>query len=86
MAYKSSGLSAVSYSNGYTAWHYRSADNASALQSADYFNHAALMFRTGDTIDFLSNDYVGRLMVTGNQPDDRRVYVALAYASPRVTV
>lgn len=85
MTYKSSGLSAVSYSNGYTAWHYRSADNAGALHSVDYFNDASLMLRTGDTIDFLSNDYVGRLMVTGNQADDRRVYVAVAYASPRVT-
>lgn len=50
MAYQSQNLSALAYSNGFTLWHYRTADVASDVDSAGYFNIAAAMLRTGDFV------------------------------------
>ena len=48
MTYNSSGLSAISYSNGFTLWHYRTEDSANKLAYAGYFDGASKMLRPGD--------------------------------------
>lgn len=48
MAYSSSGLSAISYANGFTLWHYRTADLIADVDNAGYFNEASRMLRVGD--------------------------------------
>lgn len=48
MAYASSGLSAISYANGFTLWHYRTKDLIAEVDNAGYFNAANRMLRVGD--------------------------------------
>lgn len=48
MAYAASGLSAISYANGFTLWHYRTTDLAAEIDNAGYFNGASKMLRVGD--------------------------------------
>lgn len=48
MAYASSGLSAISYANGFTLWHYRTTDLVAEVDNAGYFNAANKMLRVGD--------------------------------------
>lgn len=50
MAYASKDLSVLAYANGFTLWHYTSADVAAAVDTAGYFNAAADMLRVGDII------------------------------------
>lgn len=50
MAYQPQNLSALSYSNGFTLWHYRSTDAAAVIDTAGYFNPAAAMLRAGDFV------------------------------------
>lgn len=48
MAYDASNLSALTYANGFTLWHYKTPDLASSVDAAGYFNDAATMLRVGD--------------------------------------
>jgi hypothetical protein len=48
MAYSPSGLSAISYANGFTLWHYRTKDMIAEVDNGGYFNAAAKMLRVGD--------------------------------------
>jgi hypothetical protein len=50
MAYKPENLSVLSYANGFTLWHYRTEDAATAVDTAGYFNVASRMLRVGDFI------------------------------------
>ena len=50
MAYQSKDLSVLAYANGFTLWHYTTADAAVSVDSAGYFNAAADMLRAGDII------------------------------------
>lgn len=50
MAYKSENLSVLSYANGFTLWHYRTADAATIVDNEGYFNEASKMLRSGDFI------------------------------------
>lgn len=50
MAYASKDLSVLAYANGFTLWHYTSADVAATVDTAGYFNAAADMLRVGDII------------------------------------
>lgn len=50
MAYLSKDLSVAWYANGHTGWHYTTADTTAQVLAPGYFNAAADMFRTGDTI------------------------------------
>jgi hypothetical protein len=50
MAYDPSNLSALTYANGFTLWHYRTADAAAVVDTSGYFNDAAGMLRVGDFI------------------------------------
>jgi outer membrane protein assembly factor BamB len=50
MAYDPHNLSALTYANGFTLWHYKTPDAASVVDSTGYFNNAAGMLRVGDFI------------------------------------
>ena len=50
MAYDSKGLSALSYANGFTLWHYRTGDAPSSVDNQGYFDVASKMLRIGDFI------------------------------------
>lgn len=50
MAFVSKDLSVLSYANGFTLWHYTTADAAAVVDSAGYFNDASHMLRTGDIL------------------------------------
>lgn len=63
MAYKSSDLSVIAYANGFTLWHYSTADAAAVVDTSGYFNDAADMLRVGDMI--LANTGTGGTLVSG---------------------
>ena len=50
MAYLSKDLSVLAYANGFTLWHYATADTAATVDTSGYFNPAADMLRSGDII------------------------------------
>ncbi len=50
MAYDPHNLSALSYANGFTLWHYRTDDMPADVDNVGYFNDAAKMLREGDFI------------------------------------
>lgn len=50
MAYNASNLSALSYANGFTLWHYKTNDAAADIDTTGYFNEAAAMLRVGDFV------------------------------------
>jgi hypothetical protein len=50
MAYNPTHMSALTYANGFTLWHYRTNDVAIAVDTSGYFNAAAGMLRVGDFI------------------------------------
>jgi hypothetical protein len=50
MAYDASNLSALTYANGFTLWHYKTPDPAIDVDTSGYFNAAASMLRVGDFI------------------------------------
>lgn len=63
MAYKSSDLSVIAYANGFTLWHYATADAAAVVDTSGYFDDAADMLRVGDMI--LANTGTGGALVSG---------------------
>jgi hypothetical protein len=70
MAFLSKNLSVLAYANGFTLWHYASADAASDVDTAGYFNAAAGMLRAGDMIlanlDTGGTPSAGILLVASN--------------------
>ena len=50
MAFMLQDLSVLAYANGFTLWHYRTADVDTAVDDADYFLEAIDMLRPGDMI------------------------------------
>ena len=50
MAYQSKDLSVLAYANGFTLWHFTTADSATAVDTSGYFNAASTMLRVGDII------------------------------------
>lgn len=50
MAYEAKNLSALSYANGFTLWHYRTADLVATVDNLNYFDGASPMLREGDFI------------------------------------
>jgi len=43
-------LAVLAYANGFTLWHYATADGAADVDTQGYFNGASDMLRTGDMI------------------------------------
>lgn len=58
MAYNPHNLSVLAYANGFTLWHYTTADTAATADTTGYFNAAAAMLRVGDMI-FANVDTAG---------------------------
>ena len=50
MAFKPENLSALSYANGFTLWHYRTEDTAGTVDTTGYFNAVSNVLRVGDFI------------------------------------
>jgi hypothetical protein len=50
MAYQSKDLSVLAYANGFTLWHYTTADASTVVDTTGYFNAATTMLRVGDII------------------------------------
>lgn len=50
MAFAPRNLSVLSYTNGFTLWHYTTPDNWPKIAEPNYFNPAADMLRKGDLI------------------------------------
>ncbi len=50
MAYDPKNLSVLAYANGFTLWHYMTADTGAVADNAGYFNGAAEMVRVGDMV------------------------------------
>lgn len=50
MAYQFKDLSVLAYANGFTLWHYATADAATDLLDGRHFDAAAEMLRAGDII------------------------------------
>ncbi len=63
MAYDASNLSALTYANGFTLWHYKTEDAADVVDTSGYFNEAASMLRVGDFI--FANANVDATMESG---------------------
>jgi outer membrane protein assembly factor BamB len=63
MAYDASNLSALTYANGFTLWHYKTPDAAADVDANGYFSEAASMLRVGDFI--FANASVDATMESG---------------------
>jgi outer membrane protein assembly factor BamB len=63
MAYDASNLSALTYANGFTLWHYKTPDVPADVDTSGYFNEAASMLRVGDFI--FANANVDATMQSG---------------------
>ena len=50
MAYQSKDLSVLAYANGFTLWHFTTADTSATVDTNGYFNAASTMLRVGDII------------------------------------
>lgn len=50
MAYASKDLSVLAYANGFTLWHYATADLAADVDTTGYFNGASDLLRVGDMV------------------------------------
>lgn len=63
MAYDPTNLSALSYANGFTLWHYKTSDASADVDTSGYFSDAAGMMRIGDFI--FANTNVGATTQSG---------------------
>lgn len=50
MAFNAANLTALAYGNGFTLWHYTSADAIATVNTSGYFNNAANMVAVRDLI------------------------------------
>lgn len=50
MAFQSKDLSVLAYANGFTLWHYTTADAATVVDTTGYFNGASDLLRVGDMV------------------------------------
>jgi outer membrane protein assembly factor BamB len=66
MAYDSNNLSALTYANGFTLWHYKTPDTDTAVDTTGYFNDAAGMLRVGDFIFANTGTKGGVFVVNAN--------------------
>lgn len=70
MSYESKNLSVLAYANGFTLWHYNTADTGTTVDTSGYFNNAADMLRVGDmmmaNVDTDGTPAAGIFLVTAN--------------------
>lgn len=66
MALDRNNLSALTYANGFTLWHYKTQDWIYDVKARSYFNDAAGMLRVGDFIFVNATGFGGVLVVTEN--------------------
>ncbi len=70
MAYQSKDLSVLAYANGFTLWHYTTADAANTVDTSGYFNAASTMLRVGDivvaNVDTAGTMKAGLFLVSAN--------------------
>lgn len=50
MAFKPENFSVLAYANGFTLWHYTSAETVSAIKASRYFNSVSDIVRSGDFV------------------------------------
>ncbi len=77
MAFSFSELSVLAYANGFTLWHYTTADTATDVTADGYFDTAAGQLRVGDVI--LANQD------TGNTPNTS-IYTVTGASGGDVTI
>ena len=63
MAYDPNNLSALTYANGFTLWHYKTPDLAADVDTTGYFDDAASILRTGDFI--MANTAIDSTIASG---------------------
>ncbi|BAE53072.1 hypothetical protein [Paramagnetospirillum magneticum] len=70
MAYQSKDLSVLAYANGFTLWHYTTADSGNTVDTSGYFNAASTMLRVGDivvaNVDTAATMKAGLFLVSAN--------------------
>jgi len=66
MAYDPNNLSALTYANGFTLWHYKTPDSTTTVDTSGYFNEAAGMLRVGDFILASASSSGGVFVVNSN--------------------
>ena len=66
MAYDPNNLSALTYANGFTLWHYKTPDLSDTVDTSGYFNEAAGMLRVGDFILANASPTGGVFVVNSN--------------------
>ena len=66
MAYDSNNLSALTYANGFTLWHYKTPDADTVVDTTGYCNDAAGMLRVGDFIFANTGTKGGVFVVNAN--------------------
>lgn len=70
MSFTASDLSVLAYANNFTLWHYTTTDDATAIETAGYFDKAADMLRVNDlmivNIDTDGSPATDFYIVTGN--------------------
>ncbi|MDY0872499.1 hypothetical protein [Dongia rigui] len=86
MRFDPTQLSVLAYANGFTHWHYRSADPLHGILAPAYFSAAAEMLRPGDqiTVNLLEGNTIGlaHCVVTGISDADPRIALVGASAMP----
>jgi hypothetical protein len=85
MSFVAAQLSVLAYANGFTHWHYRSADPLPEILSTAYFALAADMLRPGDqmTVNLLASSAIGLAQcVVAGIDDQARPQLALLAATP----
>ena len=69
MAFQNKNLSVIAYANGFTLWHYASADEALATVSASgYFDGVKTLMNSGDIVIINASDKtsIKSVKVAGN--------------------
>ncbi len=77
MSFAARDLSVLAYANGFTLWHYTTADDA--VTAAGYFNDASDMLRVGDVI-------IANVNTDDTVAMDTMIYTVTASGDSGVTV
>jgi hypothetical protein len=56
MSFQNKNLSVIAYANGFTLWHYASAESLEAMSVAGYFNGVKTLMNTGDIVIINAGD------------------------------